>query len=161
MVFFSKKPVFGKSKKKEIPGNEVFAQVIPKGANINLPSLLNGSKTFGAEDGEMVKVIDKEVGRKATVDSIFNAFTLGTSYLSRKGYTLSIHDLDVPKKVKEITENVITDAEKKTADVIAEFESGKLEAMPGKTTAETRETKIMQILNSVRTVDFRFVTIRI
>ena len=143
--------VINEIKKKEISGTEVFAQIIPKGMKINMPSVLTGSNTFGAEDGELVKVIDREMGREATVDTINKAFTLGTSYLSKVGYTLSLRDLDVPEKVKELTRDIIEKAEKKTAEVIGEFDSGKLEAMPGKTSEETRETKIMQILNATRT----------
>ena len=138
-------------KKKEISGTEVFAQVIPKGAKITVPSIITGSKTFGAEDGELVKVVDREMGREVAVDTINKAFTLGTSYLSRVGYTLSLHDIDVLDKVKEITKEIIEKAEKRTVEVIEEYNSGNLEAVPGKTAEETRETKIMQILNAVRT----------
>jgi len=138
-------------RKKELSGAEVFAQVIPKEAKINIPSVITGSKTFGSEDGEMVKIIDRELGRVATVDTINKAFTLGTNFLSRVGYTLSLHDFEVPEKVKDITREIIEKAEKKTADVIAEYDSGDLEAVPGKTAEETLETKIMQILNAVRT----------
>ncbi|MBU1987897.1 MAG: hypothetical protein KKD94_00235 [Nanoarchaeota archaeon] len=138
-------------KKKEVSGIDVFSQVIPKGSNISIPGTINGSNTFGAEDGEMVKLIDKEFGREIAVDSISKAFTLGTVYLSRKGYTLSLHELDVHEKVKEITKEIIAKAEKKTLEVIEDYEADRLESMPGKTMEETRETKIMQILNSVRT----------
>lgn len=137
--------------KKEISGTELFLQVIPKGSPIPLPSSISGSKTFGVEDGEMVRAIDREHGREAAVTAIENAFTLGTYYLSDKGYTLSVRDLDVPEKVKEITREYIQKAEKKTQEIIDEYTSGSLEAMPGKTPEETRETKIMQVLNSVRT----------
>ncbi|MBU0977536.1 MAG: hypothetical protein KKD18_03905, partial [Nanoarchaeota archaeon] len=138
-------------KKKEISGTEVFAQVIPKEAKISMPSTITGEKTFGAEDGEMVKLLDREMGREVTVDTINKAFTLGTSYLSKVGYTLSLHDFTVPEKVKEITKEVIEKAEKKTHEIIEEYNSGNLEIMPGKTPEETRETKIMQVLNAVRT----------
>ncbi|MFH1803050.1 MAG: hypothetical protein ABH864_06420 [archaeon] len=138
-------------KKKEMTGIEVFAQVIPKGANISMPSSITGSKTFGSEDGELVKVVDRELGRVAAVDTINKAFILGTSYLSKVGYTLSLHDLDVPDKVKDATKEIIDKAEKKTAEVIEDYNSGKLEVMPGKTQEEVRETKIMHLLNTVRT----------
>ncbi|MDO8459792.1 MAG: DNA-directed RNA polymerase subunit A', partial [Nanoarchaeota archaeon] len=76
-------------KKKEMPGREVFAQILPKGSDIQIPSSISGSKTFGAETGAMVKIIDREYGRKIAVECIERAFTLGTLYLTRKGYTLS------------------------------------------------------------------------
>jgi DNA-directed RNA polymerase subunit A' len=137
--------------KKEISGNDVFAQVIPKGSSASVPSIITGDKTFGAEDGELVKVIDKESGREIAVDSIYKAFTLGTKHLSNIGYTLSLHDLDVPEKVKEATKDIVAKAEKKTQEVIDEFKAGNLEALPGKSAEETMETRVMQILNGVRT----------
>ncbi len=149
-LLFSAK-VINSVKKKDIPGAEIFAQVLPKGSSIKVPSVINGSNTFGAEDGEMVKIIDKEFGRAKTVDCINKAFSLGTTYLSRKGYTLSLRDLDVPNKLKEITNEIVKKAEKKTDDVIEEYDSGVLEIMAGKTAEETMETKILQILNSIRT----------
>ena len=141
----------GQAKKKEISGIEVFSYIIPKGSSASVPSTIIGSKTFGAEDGEMVKILDKEFGRELVVDSINRAFSLGTNFLSRKGYTLSLRDLDVSDKVKEMTSEIVSKAEKQTAEVIKDYEKGNLEATPGKTLEETRENKIMQILNRVQT----------
>jgi len=138
-------------KKKYIQGLDVFSQIIPKGSTITTPTILNGTKTFGVEDGEMVKQIDKELGRTIAVESINKAFALGTTYLTRKGYSLSLHDLNVSSKVKEITAEIITKAEKEVARIIEDFESNNLEIMPGKSLEETRETKIMQALNGIRT----------
>ena len=64
---------------------------------------------------------------------------------------LSLQDLNVSDKVVEITKDLIETAEKKTAEIIENANSGKLEAVPGKSLDETRETKIMQVLNGVRT----------
>ncbi|MBI5803855.1 hypothetical protein HY450_01285 [Candidatus Pacearchaeota archaeon] len=141
----------GKINKKEVSGSEVFLQILPNGSKISAPSKLSGSKTFGSEDGEMVKLIDKEFGRDTTLSCIDAAFLLGTSYLSRKGYTLSLHDLDVSEKVKEITREIIAAAEKKTKEIIEAYNYGKMESEPGKTIEQTRETKILQTLNGVRT----------
>ncbi|MBI2452433.1 hypothetical protein HYV50_05155 [Candidatus Pacearchaeota archaeon] len=138
-------------KKKEIPGTEVFAQVIPKGSDVKIPGIITASKTFGAEDGEMVKIIDKDFGRDVAVDTISKAFTLGTIYLTRKGYTLSLKDLSVSDKAKEMAGEVVDRAQKRAYEVIEEYNLGKLEAVPGKTVEETRETKIMQALNTVGT----------
>jgi len=138
-------------KKKEISGSEIFAQVIPKGSKAIVHSPINSENTFGAEDGVMVKIIDKEFGRETTVNAIEKAFSLGTAYLTEHGYSLSLHDLGVSKKIKELSNDIIAKAEKETNTIIDEFNSGKMEAMPGKTPAETRETKLMQVLNGVRT----------
>ncbi|MEK6855404.1 MAG: hypothetical protein AABX73_04240, partial [Nanoarchaeota archaeon] len=138
-------------KKKDISGRDVFAQIIPHGANISMPAVISGSKTFGVENGEMVKIIDKELGREIAVDCINKAFNIGTNYLTRKGYTLSLQDLNVSSKVKEIAGEIISKAENRTREVIEEYNSGMLESMPGKNLEETRETKILQILNGLAT----------
>lgn len=138
-------------KGKQIEGKEVFSQVVPHGSSIKMPAEILGSNSFGSEDGVMVKSIDKEFGRAAAVDSVNKAFLLGAVYLSRKGYTLSVQDLNVSEKVKKMTDEVVANAEKKTQEVIKEFESGDMTGLPGKTLEETREIKIAQILNEVRT----------
>lgn len=138
-------------KKKLIPGIEVFEQVLPKGSSIKMPKQITGTESFAVEDGAMVKIVDKEFGRKEMLESINRAFLLGAVYLSRKGYTLALQDLNVPIKVKEMTQGIISEAERKTAEVIKDYESGNLVHIPGKTLEETRETKILQILNEVRT----------
>ncbi len=138
-------------KKKEIEGTEIFSQIIPKGSKVTVPSVITGTKTFGDEDGEMVKQIDAEFGRDITVECINRAFSLGTNYLSRIGYSLSLQDLNVSEKVKAITLDLMTKAEKEVENIIVNFEKGDLELMSGKSLEETRETKIMQVLNGIRT----------
>ena len=138
-------------KRKNISGSEIFAQVIPKGSSIKVPSSITGSASFGVEDGEMVKIIDREFGRDAAIDSLNKAFMVGTKYLTRKGYTLALEDLNVSDKVKEITKSIIEKAEKKVQEAIEDYNNNLLEILPGKSAEETRETKILQILNEVRT----------
>jgi DNA-directed RNA polymerase subunit A' len=143
--------VINTMKKKDLEGKEVYAQIIPKGSSIKVPDEITGTNSFGSEDGIMVKTIDKEFGRDMAVESINKAFTLGTNYLSRKGYTLSLHDLNVSDRVKAITKEIIKEAEKKTTKVIKDYESGDLTPIAGKTMEETRETQILHLLNEVIT----------
>ncbi len=143
--------VENKIKKKEIEGKDVFMQVVPSGANVSISGNITGSNSFGAEDGRMVKVIDKDFGREETINSINRAFFLGSSYLSRIGYTLSLRDLNVSDKVKGLTSDIIKTAHEKTEKIIEDCEGGRLELIPGKTLEETRENRILQVLNEVRT----------
>lgn len=138
-------------KKKSVEGKEVFEQILPKEANIKIPKDILGDNSFGAEGGEMVKIIDKTVGRDAAFASVDRAFKLGSTYLSRKGYTLSVRDVNVSDKIKDLTTQMIDDAEKKTEKIIKDAEEGRLELIPGKNLEESREVKISQILNEVRT----------
>ncbi|MDP4039225.1 MAG: DNA-directed RNA polymerase subunit A' [Candidatus Pacearchaeota archaeon] len=138
-------------KKKEITGAEIFEQILPEKSNIIVPREILGSNTFGSGKGEMVKYIDKNFGRDMAVKVIKRASTLGVTYLTRHGYTISLRDLDVSQKVKDITKNVIDVAEKKTKKIIEDFENGKFQLIPGKNAHESMELNISRTLNEVRT----------
>lgn len=142
--------VLNMHKGKEMTGSEVFAKILPKEAKIDVPKEIIGDNTVAAETGEMVKEIDKQCGKGAALETIRKAFALGTSYLSRRGYTLSLQDLNVPAKVKDMTREVIEDAEKRTHEIIRDADQGTLALIPGKSLEQTRELKISQVLNEVR-----------
>lgn len=137
-------------KGKKFEGHEVFAQIIPSGVAIKVPKEITADGTFAAETGDMIKEIEKQKGKETAIESVRKAFSLGAHYLSRHGYTLSLRDLDVPQKVKEMTQHIIEDAEKKTREIIQESGTGKMESIPGKTLEESREIRISQVLNEVR-----------
>jgi len=154
-----------KISKKTFDGKEIFSQIIPKinyigkgksGKNLDIKNgeIVSGvidENVFGVENGALIKYLDKKVGRAETIKVLENAFTLGTKYLSRQGFTVSVNDLGVNKKVKDATEKIISDAEKETQNIIDKYNAGNLEIIPGKTSDETREIKILQKLNGIRT----------
>ena len=138
-------------KKKSISGKDIYSQIIPKGSSITIPNIITSKDSFGVEDGAMIKIIDREFGREVAVDSINKAFKIGTQYLTRIGYTLSLDDLNVSDEIKGLTAGILSKAETRTKEVIEEYKNLELDPMPGKSVEETRETKILQILNEVRT----------
>jgi len=151
--------------KKNVNGKEIFSHVIPstnyigKSRSGDVFEIKNGDivsgvideSSFGVERGELIKHIDKEFGRKEAIKALENVFTLGTKYLSDRGFTISVSDLGVNKKVKQDSGNIISDAEKKTWEIIDSYKNKTLEIIPGKTSEETREIKILQKLNEIRT----------
>ncbi|VVB82209.1 DNA-directed RNA polymerase subunit A' [uncultured archaeon] len=146
--------------KKTITGKEIFSAILPK-INFSNDSIQvkegeitkgNIDKTlFGSEDGELIKHLEKEVGVSKTFDAIREAFNLGVRYLSDKGITISVDDLDLDPSIIEMGEEIIKKAEKKTEEIIESYNDGTLEIIPGKTNVESREIKILQALNEVRT----------
>ena len=108
-------------------------------------------KVVGVESGVLIRELDAKVGREKTLDTIRKIFALGTKYMSKHGFTISVNDLKVNKKVADTTEKTIRDAEAKTEEIIDSFYKRTLEIIPGKTAEETREIKIIQVLNEVRT----------
>jgi len=149
--------VVNKIKTKEISGRDVFSQILPEKSSIKIPDVITGPNSFGIEEGPMIKVIDKEFGRDAAIDVLNKAFILGATYLSNRGYTISLHDLDISDKVRKMSDDIILNAEKRTQEVIEQYNKGEFEPLPGKSIEESREIKILQILNEVRTETGRIV----
>jgi DNA-directed RNA polymerase subunit A'' len=146
--------------KKTIKGTEIFSIMIPEvnfsneSVEIKKGELIRGkiNKTlFGSEDGEFIKVLEKEVGTNKTFETIRNVFDLGVKYLSNKGISISVEDFDLDKETVKAGEEVIKKAEKKTQEIIEQYNKDELEIIPGKTREESREIKILQTLNEVRT----------
>jgi len=146
--------------KKTISGKEIFSAILPK-VNFSNDSVTikDGKVTkgtlnktlFGSEDGAFIKVLEKEVGINQTFDIIRKVFNLGTKYISDRGITISVEDLDLDQSVIDAGEEIIKKAEKKTEEIIESYNKGELERIPGKTDEESREIKILQTLNEVRT----------
>ena len=146
--------------KKTIKGTEIFSAILPKSSFSNdSVTIKNGEITkgninktlFGSEDGEFIKQLEKDVGINETFDTIRKVFNLGVKYLSDRGITISVEDLDLDQKVIDAGEDIIKKAEKKTEEIIELYNKGELERIPGKTDEESREIKILQTLNEVRT----------
>ncbi len=149
-----------KSNKKTISGKEIFSQLIP---NVNFSNnsikiekgkIIDGvidKTSFSDEDGELIKELDKQVGRDETFETIRKAFRIGTHYITERGITISIGDLNVSDKVINQKNKIIAEAEKKSNEVIESYKNKTLDVIPGKTAEESREIKILQILNEVRT----------
>ena len=135
---------------KQNSGKDIFRCVLPQEVR-NCKIGVVDSSTFGVEEGEMIKTLDKEIGRKKTLDAIKNVFDLGIIFLSRHGFSISLGDLNISGKVRDKTQKIVENAENKTQKIIESYYDKTLEAIPGKTLEETREIKILQVLNEIRT----------
>jgi len=144
-----------KSSKKNISGKELFLELINP-INKSLAQEiekkdLTDEYTFGVENETITKQIDKELGREKTIEIIARAFSLGAHYLANKGFTISLGDLNVEEHVKKMTNEIVREGEQKTTRIIEEYNDGTLSIIPGKNPEESREIKILQALNEIRT----------
>jgi DNA-directed RNA polymerase subunit A' len=151
--------------KENIDGKEILSSVLPKTNYTGktkkgeIFSIKNGKiesgcvdeNVFGVESGNLLKHLDKELGRKEVIRVLESSFAIGTNFLSNYGFTISVDDLNVSAEVKKSTDDVVTAAEKETEEIIEKFNKGTLEVIPGKDSEETREIKILQTLNGIRT----------
>ncbi|PIN90061.1 DNA-directed RNA polymerase subunit A' [Candidatus Pacearchaeota archaeon CG10_big_fil_rev_8_21_14_0_10_32_14] len=153
--------ITAKFAKKIVNGKEIISQILPKELSYSddtvkvkdggfIKGIINES-TFGVEDGILVKKLDKQVGRERTFDTIKGIFKIGTKYLTQRGITISVHDLDLRKDVIDEANQVIKKSEERAFEVVKSYQDGTLEIIPGKTLEESREIKILQVLNEIRT----------
>ncbi len=149
-----------KISKKEIEGLELFSQLLPKfdykSENLTIKdgTVLKGvldKYTFGDEDGDLVKELDKTVGREETFDTVKRAFKLGTKYLTNRGITIALNDFDLDAGTLGEASEVVKKASDKTSEIIDSYEKDTLDIIPGKSQEESREINILQTLNEIRT----------
>ena len=146
--------------KKTVTGTELFSSILPKinfsndSVKIKDGEITSGiidNSLFGSEDGELVKEIDKKMGRLEAFEAIKKAFNLGKNHLTSRGITISVNDLDVEQKVIDASEEIVKKAEEKAREIVGSYNDGTLEIIQGKSAEESREIKILKALNEVRT----------
>ena len=150
-----------KISKKHATGFEIFSKIFPKKVNFSNDSInikdgevvkgVIDKTTFGDEDGELVKELDRTVGREEAFKILRKGFNLGKNYLTNRGISIAVNDFDLSSDLIKEGEDIIQKAEKKTQEIVESYNSGSLEQIPGKTMEESREIKIMKTLNDVRT----------
>ena len=117
--------------------------------NGKLSSGIIDDSSIGVEGGILIKELDKQVGREITFDVLKKLFALGVNFLSRKGFSISLNDINLPN-IKDSTSHVISETEKKVQEFISSYFNNTLVLVPGKSKEETREIRILQALNDVR-----------
>jgi len=127
-------------------GKDIFGKVVPKGIAGDFDAT-----SFKTGRGDVLRAADKKMSRDETMELLRQVFALGTTFLSRTGFTLSANDLDVPDSVKKKTAKIIEAAEGKVEKIIESYYDKSLELLPGKSAEETRETNVLQALNETRT----------
>ena len=151
---------------KEVSGREIFSVLLPeldfetitkdgKKIIIKKGKLIRGhidSNSIGTDKtNSLIKTLDEKVGRKKAVEVLRNMFTLGTIYLSKIGFTISISDIEVPEEIIRETERIKKETYKKVDGIIQDYCDNKLEIIPGYTKEESRERKITKSLNNIST----------
>ena len=169
-----------KDGKKYYTGKEIFSLLIPDDMNLEYKAKIcrkcevclkekcpddayvvikNGKLIHGVIDGATFKARSKSLFLSKLVrvygtDTAREFIDKGTKLLlwalMKKGLTTGIDDADIPKEASERIERILKEGEKKVEKLIEVYERGELEPLPGRTTRETLESKIMQVLSEAR-----------
>ncbi|MEM4703312.1 MAG: DNA-directed RNA polymerase subunit A' [Candidatus Pacearchaeota archaeon] len=138
-------PYFKNCKKQDCPNNAYF--LVKDG------KILSGSideEILGVEKNTLIKELDREVGRKETMRFLKRVFLLGILYLTKKGISIALSDIETPKEIEKQVQETVEEVYKKVQETINSYNNKTMEILPGKTAEETREIKLLQTLNDTR-----------
>ncbi len=101
--------------------------------------------------GEIIQQLKIEYGSDKVAEFLNRVSTIGAVFLTRRGFSISLDDLEIPddatEEIRKLVEDTVTDAD----EVIEDYKSGEMETITGKTLDETREIRVTQTLNEVFT----------
>ena len=152
-------------KKDKLDGKEVFSMLLPPDFNFygkdksgNEVKIINGilkcglmdKANLGQESGLMLRNIYGDYGPEYTSHLLGMISKLGIAVLLRRGFSIGIGDLDLMENTSDEIISVIEDSVDSANQLIDDFYSGALQALPGRTTAETLEVRLVEVLNRAR-----------
>jgi DNA-directed RNA polymerase subunit A' len=131
---------------KDKQDKDAFVEV----ANGKLISGVLDRSSLGEESGLMLRSLHQKYGKDHNIDLLGKFFRIGIEYLLRKGFTSALSDTDMPELARNKIREELDNARREVDNLINTYKEGKLDTFPGKTTHETLELKILEVLNKAR-----------
>ena len=101
-------------------------------------------------EGKVLDEITRRYGTGTAKDFLDGVTRLAVWVVSKKGYTISIDDYDIPEEASEGISEVLEKGEEDVSRLTQAYSEGMLEHLPGKTLEETLEMRVMEILSKAR-----------
>lgn len=151
--------------KKIVDGKEIFSAVLPddfdfighskskEAVVIKKGFLVEGvidKATIGKDKGDLIRGVYAKYGSRIGLDILGKIFRLGIGVLLRHGFTTSVSDTDLPKDISDKCRETIYNSERRASQLIEQYKSKQLDALPGLSLIDTVEIKIMEVLNKAR-----------
>ncbi len=158
-------------------GKQIFSIFLPEGFNFVSKTNVGTAYKCPPEEAEIVVkngvmengVVDKRAIGAETSETLFHRIVKdhgsesGKSFLNSvtrlldrfitiRGFTYALDELDIPQNIKERIRKAIGSAEEKVNELIEKYEKGTLERLPGQTLDESLEIYIMNELSRARDV---------
>ncbi len=148
-----------------VSGKEVFGALLPNdfdfmgnakdGSTVKIKKgkLVEGfidNSTIGEENGSLIRALYAVYKEDVGISILSKISKLGIEVLLRHGFTTSISDTDLPKRISNKLEGLKDDAEDEVISLVRQYESGRFLAEPGLTVEETLEAEILGVLNRIR-----------
>jgi DNA-directed RNA polymerase subunit A' len=161
--------------KKEFTGKEIFSLLLPKelnmsfetnyGKKMHIPKedkvkkdawvmIKNGvleagrmdKAAMGPEDGKLLRKMETLVDSDTMKNFIGSAGRLGISFITRRGFTLGISDLDVDASAQRKIGEELKRSQEEANGLIKKFSKGEMKILPGMTADDSLEAQIMNVL---------------
>ncbi|HID41003.1 MAG TPA: DNA-directed RNA polymerase subunit A', partial [Pyrodictium sp.] len=108
-------------------------------------------KAIGAEQPRnMMHWLIKEYGTDYARFVYDNMFKMFIRFIEKRGFTMTVDDVALPREAKEKIREILKEAEKKVYELIEIYKQGKLEPVPGRTMEESLELRILDVLSEAR-----------
>ena len=160
-------------------GKQIFSLTLPKGLNLGFKAsfckncdqckgeecdddayivirdgeILSGTidaAAVGAFKGKITDRVIKEYGPTIGAGFIDAMTQMAIRGIMLAGFSFGIDDEDIPKEAVDQIQDVLNTARQNVTKLIAAYEAGELEPLPGRTLDETLEMRIMQTLGKAR-----------
>ncbi|ELZ37663.1 DNA-directed RNA polymerase subunit A' [Halorubrum tebenquichense DSM 14210] len=146
-------------------GRTLFSELLPDDLDLSFTSsagddvviedgqLIRGTideDAVGAFGGEVVDTLTKEYGETRSRVFINEIASLAMRAIMNFGFSIGIDDESIPPEAEEQVDDAIESAYDRVQELIATYEAGELESLPGRGVDETLEMKIMQTLGKAR-----------
>ena len=146
-------------------GRTLFSELLPDDLTLHFSSstgddvviengqLVEGTideDAVGAFGGEVVDTLTKEYGETRSRVFINEIASLAMRAIMHFGFSIGIDDESIPPEAEQQVDDAIESAYDRVQELIATYEAGELESLPGRGVDETLEMKIMQTLGKAR-----------
>ncbi|MEM7819292.1 MAG: DNA-directed RNA polymerase subunit A' [Candidatus Aenigmatarchaeota archaeon] len=161
-------------RKETYTGKEIFSIILPKDLNIEFKSqtcmrckkceyencpydsyvvIRNGvlkkgvidDTALGEKKGKLIDIIEKKYGPQKAMDFINKVSRMALEFLTKKGFSISISDVDLSEKAEKRIQSIIEEYEKNISEMIKAYNANRLEKIAGLTMSQTLETRILQL----------------
>ena len=168
-----------KRKNRDWTGKELFSLLLPDDLNMNYKAeicrkceeclhencqydafvvIKDGELTHGAIDeaaygsfsGKILDTIVKEYGPSRAKEFLDRSTDLAICGIMKTGITTGTNDEEIPEEAIEVIDAHLDKAEQEVDKLIATYEEGLLQPLPGRSAEETLEMRIVQVLGEAR-----------
>jgi DNA-directed RNA polymerase subunit A' len=146
-------------------GRTLFSELLPDDLDLEFTSsagdtvviedgqLLSGTideDAVGAFGGEVVDTVAKAYSKTRARILINEVAALAMRSIMHFGFSIGIDDESIPPEAQERIDEAIDNANDRVGELIAAYEAGELEPLPGRDLSETLEMRIQQQQGRVR-----------